>query len=106
MAKHTRRPASKYLALLDRKLEEGLTYAELSNESGIPACTLQYWAKKSRVPSAAAPDDEASDAFLQVKLPAPTDAAIEVVLPGDIRVAVRPGFDAATLRAVVDMLAC
>ena len=48
MSKHTRRPKSEYIALLNRRRDEGLTFAELSEASGVPACTLQYWARKLR----------------------------------------------------------
>ena len=105
MTKHTRRPRAEYEALLNRKREERLTFAELSEESGVPACTLQYWAKKLRDPRPAA-EDRDTTAFLQLGLSPATEAAIELLFPDDVRVAVRPGFDAATLRAVIDALAC
>ncbi len=106
MTKHTRRPRAEYEALLTRKREDHVTYAELSAESGIPACTLQYWARKLKDPTPNAAGNGDAGAFLQVGLAPLTDAAIELVLPGDIRVAIRPGFDAATLRAVASTFTC
>ena len=106
MKNHTRRPRAEYETVLTRRREEGLTYAAISAESGIPACTLQYWARKLKGPKPTKVSDGDTGAFLQVGLTPATDAAIELVMPGDVRVAIRPGFDAATLRAVVDAFAC
>ena len=106
MTKHTRRPRAYYENLLARKREEHLTFAELSAESGVPACTLQYWARKLKDAEPATPDSVDLGAFLQVGIAPNSDAAIELVLPGEIRVAVRPGFDAATLRAVANTFTC
>ena len=106
MKKHTRRPRSEYQALLDRKHSEQLTYAELSEASGVPEATLHYWARKLRDEAPGASPASHSDAFLRVSLAAPLAPAIEVVVTNDVRIAVRPGFDPATLRAVIDALAC
>ena len=106
MRNHTRRPRAEYEALLARKQNEQLTYRELSSESGVPTCTLQYWARKFR--EAVAPDvsGQQPPAFSRIDLEPNPSSAIEVVLPGDVRVAIRPGFDEATLRAVIEALAC
>ena len=106
MTRHTRRPRAEYEALLTRRREEHLTFAELSAESGVPTCTLQYWARKLKDSALAEADTGEEGAFLQVGLAPLSDAAIELVLPGDIRIAVRPGFDAGTLRAVAAAFTC
>lgn len=108
MTNHTRRDPAQYLALLARRETERLTFAQLSEESGVPVATLQYWARKLREPEeqlTTAPADT-PNAFLKVDLSPAPGSGIEVILDGDLRVAVNPGFDPATLRAVVDTLAC
>ena len=106
MSKHTRRPKSEYIALLNRRRDEGLTFAELSEASGVPACTLQYWARKLRQVELPQSATESSDAFVQVSLTETAPSTIEVVVHDGVRIAVRPGFDPMTLRALVDALAC
>lgn len=108
MTKHTRRDPAQYLALLTRREVERLTFAQLSEESGVPVATLQYWARKLREPkqpaSAAACEDPSG--FIEVDIATAAASTIEVVLADDLRVAIKPGFDPATLRAVVNALAC
>lgn len=103
MTSHTRRPISEYESLLRRKREDGLTYTELSKESGVPACTLQYWAKKFDRPEPSSGDD---GAFVQLTVADPNDAPLELVLEPNVRITIRPGFDPQTLRAIVDALTC
>ena len=110
MTKHTRRDPAQYRSLLARKQAEDLTFAQLAETSGVPMATLQYWARKLRdeahpTPSAADTDDHG--AFVEVNLDAvEITGAIEIIQPGDVRVAIKPGFDPSTLRSVVDALAC
>lgn len=110
MTNHTRRDPAQYRSLLARRQAEGLTFAQLSEASSVPVATLQYWARKLRDeahtdPSVAIAADRS--AFIEVDLnTVPITAAIEVILPGDLRVAIKPGFDPSTLRSVVDALAC
>jgi hypothetical protein len=106
MTSQTRRPISTYESLLRRKREEGLTYTELSKESGIPACTLQYWAKKLNRPQPSPPHESATGAFVQLNTDDPSDAPLELVLEPNVRITIRPGFDPRTLRAIVDALTC
>ena len=106
MRNHTRRPRAEYEALLVRKQNEQLTYRELSSESGVPTCTLQYWARKFREAVASDVGEQQPSAFSRIDLEPNPPSAIEVVLAGNVRVAVRPGFDEATLRAVIEALAC
>ena len=103
MTNHIRRPIAEYESLLRRKREQGLTFTELSKRSGVPACTLQYWAKKLKGPKLAATD---TGAFVQLNSPAPNEAALELVLEPNVRVAIHPGFNPDTLRAIVDALTC
>ena len=107
MTKHTRRDPSHYRALLIRRETERLTFSQLSEESGVPVATLQYWARKIREPeeSNTVATGPAHPAFLEIDLSA-DDGAIEVVLPGDVRVAVKRGFDPSTLRAVARAFTC
>ncbi|MEM8709682.1 MAG: hypothetical protein AAGG01_01920 [Planctomycetota bacterium] len=104
MRPHNRRPTSEYRALLDRKQLEQLTYHELAAESGVPISTLQYWGRKLR--SETAPSSTSESAFIQVDLTNDVDANLEVITSCGVRISVRPGFDPATLRALVDALGC
>ena len=108
MTKHTRRDPAQYEALLNRRQDERLTFAQLSEDSGVPVATLQYWARKfrERDERSVVADDSPGSAFLAVDLSATSDTGIEVVLASDVRVAIKPGFDPATLRAVVDAFTC
>ena len=108
MTKHTRRDPDQYLDLLARREAERLTFAQLSEESGVPVATLQYWARKLREPKQQddAADRDDSSQFIEVDIGDVAISTIEVVLDGDLRVAIKPGFDPATLRAVVNALAC
>ena len=104
MTKHTRRDPAQYHALLTRKHAEHLTYAQLSEESGVPVATLQYWTRKFRDQPEQEKDTEG--AFLEVEPAATNDTRLELIFGNDLRVAIKPGFDPVTLRAVVDALAC
>ena len=106
MAKHTRRDPAQYEALLTRRQDERLTFVQLSEESGVPVPTLQYWNRKLGERRERSAVGGEQDAFLAVEIAAVADAGIEVVLADDLRVAVKPGFDPATLRAVVEALTC
>ena len=89
--------------LLEQRVEEGLTYQELSDRSGIPIPTLGYWASKFRreeaqgdATSRLVPVDLADDS-----IPCP----ITIEVGAGVRVHVEPGFDAAHLSRVLDILA-
>ena len=60
MKNHTRRPRAYYETLYQRRLDEGLTFANLSADSGVPVATLQYWFRRFKAEQGAehpAPSD-------------------------------------------------
>ena len=89
--------------LLARRERRGLTYGELSRQTGIPAGTLGWWSARLRRAGLAgrrAP-------FVEVQV-APDRSGVsqvlEVVLASGHRVQVRPGFDEETLQRLVRSL--
>lgn len=97
-------------ALLARREHRGLTFSELSRESGIPAGTLASWAWKLRQPRSPNGGRARRASFVElVAAPSPepvtADAGrIEIVLRGERRVVVDAGFDAEALARVVKTL--
>lgn len=85
--------------LLELKQLEGLTYDQLSEQSGVPASTLAAWKRKlnrEREPRATE--------FVELKVS--EHNSLELRLPTGVSIAIRPGFDAHLLRQVVEALAC
>ena len=77
--------------LLNRRARQGLTYREISEESGIPIPTLSYWASKQRR-DASFQDPETRFVPVEVEADDPLGAiAIELGLGG--LVMVERGFD-------------
>lgn len=87
---------------LARRAERGLTFRELSEETGVPAGTLAFWSWKFR---AEPRHDEAPSAFVEL-VPKARDAdnRIEVVLANGRRVLVSTGLDEEHLVRVVRAL--
>jgi hypothetical protein len=109
MKNHTRRPRAYYETLYQRRLDERLTFADLSTESGVPVATLQYWFRRFKAEQGAehpAPSDD-TGAFVRIAVDGPSDsAAVEVVLRDNIRLSVRAGFDEHTVLRLVQLLGC
>lgn len=83
--------------ILRRQAKSGLSVAAFCRRSRIPQASFYAWRRRLR--SAAA--------FTEVRVspePVSTSGALELVLPGGRRIMVRPGFDRATLLALVDAL--
>lgn len=108
MKNHTRRPRSEYEALYQRKLTEGLTYATLSEDCGVPTATLQYWFRrfKAESPAPAARHDDSAGDFVRIAIESPLDDAVDVVLGDSLRLRVRAGFNEQTLLRLVQLLGC
>lgn len=91
--------------LLVRREREGLTLAELSRRTGIPAGTLGWWSSRLRREASRAPAG-----FVELKPRAETpvrgdrDGKLEVVLDGGRRLLVPPGFDSGELQRLVRVL--
>jgi hypothetical protein len=107
MVKHDRREEVR--RLLVRRSAEGLTYRELSRESGIPAGTLAWWSSRLRAKGAGE-----AGSFVELTAPISREpehegsihvgSGLEVVLPGGRRLVVRPGFDESELMRLVRTL--
>jgi len=74
---------------LERRERLGLTFRELSEETGIPVGTLAFWAWKLRQErGAAAPAHGSASTFVEL-VPTPSEergARLEIVLRGERRV--------------------
>lgn len=91
-------------ALLRRRERQGLTWAELSQVSGVPRSTLHWWQRRLRDE-----EDEVGPHFVRVDdVTRDGDAGarepIEVLLRSGHRLLVRRGFDPDDLRRLVVLL--
>jgi hypothetical protein len=88
-------------AALARKKRQGLTYEELSRETGIPISTLAYWSRKLRT-------DEDEPVFDEVVIEDddPPAGGLVVIGPLGHRVVVGQQFDPEHLRRVLESLPC
>ena len=97
-----RHPRPDIQRLLERRERHGLTYREISEESGIPIPTLSYWASKRRRDE----DGEAVARFVPVEVEADDHSgAIAIELGPAVRVTVERGFDEEHLARVLSVLA-
>jgi transposase-like protein len=99
--------------ILDRWDRSGLSAAAFAPSVGVSPWTLYAWRRRERELAAPAPSPCTAivPAFVELAVdesaaPAPLQcsAAIEIALPRGLAVRVSPGFDAGTLRRVVDAL--
>lgn len=104
-----RRHRDEMAALLARREDEGLTWAALAEESGVPLSTLTYWRRKLE-----ANDDAGAKASKQsfvellvepTDLPLPS-TGIDLVTPSGHRFSIGREFDADTLRRLLAALSC
>jgi hypothetical protein len=94
--------------ILDDFRDSGLTHREFCQRRRLPLATFRRRLYRDRSARAVA---QASPAFLPVTVrpePAPSSAApshpLELILPHGRRIAIAPGFDAETLRRLLDLL--
>lgn len=98
--------------ILDRWDRSGLSAAAFAPSVGVTPWTLYAWRRRERkLAERSAPCTAIVPSFVEIAIddaraPAsPASAApIEIALPRDITVRVAPGFDAQTLKRVVDTL--
>lgn len=97
-----RHPRPDIRRLLERKERHGLTFRQISEESGIPIPTLSYWASKQRR------DEESQEReaqFVPVEIDG-TDRSggIAIEFGPAVRVTVERGFDEEHLARVLSLL--
>jgi hypothetical protein len=89
---------ARWREILRRQARSGVSVAAFCRRSRIPQASFYAWRRKLR----------GGAAFTEVRV-APESAlvtrALELVLPGGRSIVVRPGFDRATLLALVEALA-
>ena len=86
--------------LLSRRARQGLTFRELSEESGIPIPTLSYWASKQR-----RVEEEPETQFVPVEITEDVDVGtILIETESGLRLHIEPGFDEAHLVRVLSVL--
>ena len=99
MNRHHSRPD--IVRLLERRARRGMTFRELSEESGIPIPTLSYWAAKLRRDA----EDELQSKFVPVEIvDDDRSGAIVIEIGSAVRVTVERGFDEAHLSRVLSVL--
>jgi hypothetical protein len=89
--------AGRWREVLRRQAGSGLSVAAFCRRSRIPQASFYAWRRKLR--------DAAT--FTEVRIVpegAPAAGALELILPDGRSIMVRPGFDRATLLALVDAL--
>lgn len=88
-------------SLLRRRERRGLTWAELSAESGVPRSTLHWWDRRLRE------EEQEGPRFVRLDITQDATAGghpIEVVARSGHRILVPSGFDPRSLRQVLEVL--
>lgn len=94
----TRHSRPDIVRLLARRARHGLTYRELSEESGIPIPTLAYWAAKLRR------EEQDTPRFVPVEVvEEQQETAIKIETDSGLRLLVEPGFDEQHLARVLSV---
>lgn len=97
-----RQDRSEMEQLLHLRKEEGLSYRELAEQSGVPLHTLHYWSGKIRRES---DRTKGAATFLQIEVTDPDPVPAIVIEVGQaIRVVVEPNFEPGHLARVVRAL--
>lgn len=114
MVKRQRLTAVRWRQLIDRQLASGLGVEAFCRRHGVASSTFFAWRQKLRASAepvfvelteGAAPAGQGHAGTATAASGDSTVAApIELLLPGGVTVRVRSGFDASTLRAVVEAL--
>ena len=107
--RRARHDAAEMRRLLRRKQREGLTYGQLSERSGVPSSTLQWWKRRlaqSGDSVAVAEEKEPSVRFVEAAVLAagPSGARYEVVLANGRRLVLEEGFRRESVRDLLGIL--
>ncbi len=89
--------------LLRKRERQGLTYRELSEESGIPIPTLAWWSRKLECEEEEDPPQACELVAIEIvdDEPDEDDAAIEIVIDDRLRLLIPPAVSEAHLRRVL-----
>jgi len=115
MAKKSKRNAFKekyWRAMLDDWKQSGMTIASYCREKDLKQVNFHFWRReifKRDQESACSQTVRVTEAitvpFTEVSIPKHTPGGIEVIVSGDHRIVVHPGFDGDSFMRVVDLLA-
>ena len=95
-----RRSRTEMESLLARKVDEGLTYQQLADESGIPMSTIAAWGRKLK-------PKPKQESFVELQLKDSNQhASIWIETRGGLRIGIGPGFDDSTLARILRALPC
>ena len=100
---HRRDAAERWREILRKQRASGLTVAAFCRRSRIPQASFYNWRRKLRGAAAFTEVHVNPDHRLTKGSP-PTQRTLELVLPCGRSIVIRPGFDRATLLALVDVL--
>jgi transposase len=103
-----RRSAGQWKALIERYERGTATQARFCEREGVAPSTFQYWRRRLREEAASASAPSAAGRLVAVQVReeprTATATGLRLVLPSGVGIEVRPDFDAATLRRVVEVL--
>lgn len=88
--------SARWARIIDEQRSSDLSIAEFCRRREVPPASFYAWRRCLRA--------GASPAFVELKVETPRIAALELLLPGDRRVLVRPGFDRDLLRELLAAL--
>ena len=93
--------------LLRRKDRQGLTYDQLSKDSGVPVSTLRWWKRRlAEEASLTSAEREPGVRFVEATLApvSPSEARYEIVLESGRRLVLDEGFEAGAVRTLIGLL--
>jgi transcriptional regulator with XRE-family HTH domain len=100
-----RRDPKEMRRLLARRRRRGLSWDELSEESGVPQSTLRWWQRRLREAEEERSGEARFVRLVATRAPEPKSPwPVEIVLGDGRRVVARPGFDIEHLRRVLEAL--
>jgi hypothetical protein len=94
---------ARWREIVRRQSRSGLSVAAFCRRSRIPPASFYFWRRKLRE-AATFTEVRVTSEHNLTRGELPAHGALELVLPGGRSIVVRPGFDRATLLALVDAL--
>jgi hypothetical protein len=102
MKRSRRRGIESWRQIIDGQSSSGLAVAAYCSKHRISKCSFYNWKQRLRQPAQGKVAPTAP--FVELKNPVSSTAGIELCLPGDRRLLVRPGFDRDLLLELVHTL--